>query len=108
METARGSITEEELKEYGGANVRLFDGANDVPESGTITVGGSNTYEWTITWDPVEGFTNQTWEAWGTDYQAYTEEQLRTEIDTWGFYIADSLSGNRDLVTRGCVTMIRS
>ena len=105
MPSISGRISKEDVEAYGGANIMLLDGANDVTSSGG-TISGSGTYEWTITWDSA-GFTGNTWNAWGTNYEQFFDNgTLGNEIRNYGYYIASSLSGDRQNVIDGCVSLV--
>lgn len=69
MGEARGVVTKEELKAYGGADITLLDGDNTaIASSGSA----SGVLEWTIRWDSG-GFTGNGWafaENYGEDFQS--------------------------------------
>ena len=59
MGQVSGSISKSELEKYGGANIMLLDGTNDITHSGGV-VAGSGNYTWTLRWDDA-GFTGKGW-----------------------------------------------
>ena len=81
MGQARGIVTEEELKAYGGANIMLLDGNNETFQS-SDTASGS--YEWHIEWDE-KGFISSGWiylTGSGYDFEdLYKNGQLKATLE---------------------------
>lgn len=61
MGYASGTITQEELERYGGANIMLMNTRENIG-SGEYNTGGSGEYRWSLTWTD-DGFT--TTNSWG-------------------------------------------
>ncbi len=81
MGEARGVVSKEELKAYGGAEIMLLDGDNETFQSSD---SASGTLEWTIRWDS-NGFTGYGWdylEGSGYDFESlYTNGQLKATLE---------------------------
>lgn len=107
MGQARGTITQEELEKYGGANIMLMNTGDEVGSSGGSTVG-TGEYEWVLRWTD-EGFSGIGWNPAGYDevYQleeAYHAGNLESVLhsNNVGANLANALSGFPLYVQNGC------
>ena len=79
MGEARGVVSKEELKAYGGAEIMLLDGDNTaIASSGSA----SGTLSWTIRWDSG-GFTGHTWELASSYGQNFEDLYVNGELDAY-------------------------
>ena len=85
MGEARGVVSKDELKAYGGAEIMLLDGASDAIESSGEAAGSGN-YGWAIRWDGT-GFTGNGWNVpgwsdWEDKFAAeYQDGTLETYLE---------------------------
>lgn len=106
MGEARGVVSKDELKAYGGANIMLLDGTNEVTVSGIAS--GSEQYEWVIRWNS-DGFVGQGWTVgeWSEMYnfqEAYLNGTLDDILNTGsnGMNISVTMAGMPRYTTNGC------
>ena len=107
MGYASGTISEDELKAYSGANIMLMSDTNgEVASEGSA--GGEATFTWSVSWNS-DGFTGLGWDAWGTNYEEeYLGGTLENFLNTCanGFYVANSLVSNHQYVEAGCASLV--
>lgn len=83
MGEARGVVSKEELKAYGGANIMLLDGDNEETSSQTGgSASGSVTGNWAISWNNTTGFTGNGWDFQNQSEQWSTMAQNGT-LESW-------------------------
>lgn len=109
MSQANGRMTQEEMEEYGIPLIMLLDNSNSRTGSGGGTATGSTTYTWSVSWTE-NGFTNISWNVgtWGGsfDWENSTDAEIEAFLEgnngIPGANIANSMSGNAEMVMGGC------
>lgn len=101
MGQARGTISKEDLEKYGGANVILLDGTNDVFSSSGSAGGVLN---WGVNWDSG-GFSGSGWnflggsaadgETWQYKYQQGSLESYLNSNSSEGYALMQDLVAGR-------------
>lgn len=85
MEERNGIISEEQLKNYEGADIILMQNSNEGTDSGFGgNLSGTGSYNWFIRWDS-NGFSGVNWEAFSGENQldVYGSlESLETAIES--------------------------